>query len=294
MKPKPKFLFSTLMVMALTLCLNMTGDRAFAEELDIINRPVNMSGLTGLLFTSSPYVLQKGVVEFGLGIMNESSETPNFTINEFPISVTVGLPDSELALRTSYINVKTSSPDPGGTTLYERKTGNVELSYKWNFRKQPEESIRPAFGFILSGIVPTDSYRNMIISGVRDWGMRLGITTGTEITWKDYMLAVYADAQMQAQDLNREKNIRDLYGIFNVGLLFPISKYRNLQMFVEYNQVVGRDRITLEGSDYYGVSYGIRLVSERFNLTLGSQFIDRRAEGYTKSNRLVGIISSKF
>jgi hypothetical protein len=40
-------------------------DVAVAEELEIVNRPVNTSGLTGLLMTTSPYTLAPGTVEIG-------------------------------------------------------------------------------------------------------------------------------------------------------------------------------------------------------------------------------------
>ena len=266
-----------------------------AEEIDIVNRPVNMSGLTGLLFTTAPYTLPRGTVEIGAGINHERSDTPDYTINEFPLAISVGLPNnSELAIKTSYFSVK---EPPTGTppmmTNKQRKTGNAELSYKWNFVQQPEDSIRPAFAFILTGILPTDAYQNEVIHGVNHWGVRLGFSTGTEISFYDYLLGMYADAQFQGQDMT-QKEVRDNYGILNIGLLFPVSKYRNLQLFVEYSQVYGRDRTTLGGDDYYGITYGIRLVSERFNLTIGSQFLKKQAEGYDSSSKLIGLISMKL
>lgn len=277
----------------LCLVLTLPCMPSQAEELDIINRPVNVSGLTGLLFTTSPYTLPKGSVELGISILNETSDLPKFTITEFPFSVTVGLPkNSELALKTSYFNVKQPSAVPG-TSSYQRKTGNLELSYKFNFLPQPEDSIRPALAVIMTGIMPTDNYHDKVIDGVNHWGVRFGLSTGTEINWQDYLLGLYADVQAQAQDVT-QKDIRDFYGIFNAGVLFPISKYRNLQMFVEYTFVFERDRVTLDGGDYNGLTFGVRLVNERFNLSIGSQFRYKQAEGYDNSSRLVALLSMKL
>lgn len=273
--------------------LAFSPSAALAEELDIVNRPINTSGLTGLLFTTAPFTHPRGTVEIGGGIMHERSDTPDYTINEFPLAISIGLPNhSEVAIKTSYLHVKEPPAGSPPTSNRERKTGNAELSYKWNFLLQPEDSLRPAFAFILTGIFPTDKYPNEVINGVNHWGIRLGFSTGTEISFYDYLLGVYADVQFQGQDMT-QKGVRDNYGIWNLGLLFPVSKYRNLQLLIEYTQVFGRDRTTLEGNDYYGITYGIRMVSERFNLTVGTQFLRKQA-GYDNSNKLIGMVSMKL
>jgi hypothetical protein len=131
------------------------------------------------------------------------------------------------------------------------------------------------------------------MDSVAHWGARLGISAGTEIGWKDYIVAIYADGQVAGQDLT-EARLRDLYGIFNAGLLFPISKYRNLQMFIEYSVITGKDRTSLTGGDHSALTYGLRLVSERFNLTIGTQSIRKKIEGLDDSGRVIGLISIKF
>jgi hypothetical protein len=107
------------------------------------------------------------------------------------------------------------------------------------------------------------------------------------------MLGIYADAQAIGQDLT-EKRLRDFYGRYNAGLLLPISKYQNLQMFAEYSVVQGEKRITVTGGDYSGFTYGLRLVSDRFNLTIGTQFLHKKTEGYGNSDRLMAMMSVKF
>jgi hypothetical protein len=84
-------------------------------------------------------------------------------------------------------------------------------------------------------------------------------------------------------------------------MLFPISKYRNLQLLVEYTVVSGRDvhtksslSLTPDDMDYTAVTYGIRLVSEQFNLTMGTQLLHKEEVLYNDSSRVVGVMSIKF
>jgi hypothetical protein len=77
-------------------------------------------------------------------------------------------------------------------------------------------------------------------------------------------------------------------------LLYPISKYQNLQILVEYSIVNGKDKISLIGGDYTALTFGIRLVSERFNLTMGTQYLHKQVENYDNSSRVIGLMSMKF
>jgi hypothetical protein len=264
---------------------------ALAEELEIVNRPVNTSGLTGLLITSSPFTLTPGTVEIGASIQSENSIRPDYTITEYPLSATVGITNSsELAFKSSYFTI---SEGPTGSNVTTRKTGDIELSYKWTFIPQPEASRRPAVALIVTGIIPTENNSDMKTNSVSHWGMRLGMSVGTEINWKDHVLGIYADGQVAGQDLT-DKKLKDLYGIINAGLLLPISKYQNLQMLIEYSLITHKDMMTLSGGDYTALTYGLRLVTERLNLTIGTQSLHKRQDGYDNSGRVIGLMSMKF
>jgi hypothetical protein len=262
-----------------------------AEDNELVNHPVNLSGLTGLLFTAAPYTISPGTVEAGISVLSENSVRPDYTITEYPFSVTVGMSNnSELALKSSYFTI---TEGPTGTNVITRETGDIELSYKWDFLPQTEASMRPAVALIVTGIAPTGENSDLKIVAVSHWGMRIGIATGTEVSWKDHTLGIYADGQIAGQDLT-ENRLMDLYGIFNAGLIFPISKYQNLQMFMEYSLVSGKDKLSLNGSDYTALTYGLRLVNDRFNLTIGTQFMRKKIEGYDSSGRVIGLLSRKF
>ncbi len=264
---------------------------AVAEELDMVNRPVNTYGLTGLMFTTAPYTLAPGTVEVGASIISENSITPPYTVTQYPLTVSLGVgSNSELALRGSYYRV---SEGATGESTRRDVTGNVELAYKWNFLPPEEDSPRPALSFIAAGSLPTEKHNNVNVDSVTQWGMRLGISAGSEINWKEHVFGIYADAQVAGQDPT-EARLRNIYQLANLGFLLPISKYQNLQMFLEYNVVQGNDIVSFSGADYSGITYGLRLVSERYKMTIGTQFVHKQTTGYENSNRVGGVMSMKF
>jgi len=258
-----------------------------AEELEIVNRPVNTSGMTGLLMTTSPYTLPPRSLEIGIMTLAESSLVPKYTATAYPMTVSLGLSHAgEIALKSAYYHVNEDADQ------ISRGMGDTELSYKWNFRRQTEFSSIPGIALILTGVFPTGD-RNTGMNSIIHWGGRVGISLGSELTWEDHVIGIFADGQVAVQDLsNRE--FRDSYALANAGILFPISKYRNLQMIIEYSLRKGKDVVTVDGVDFSAVTYGLRLVNERFNLTFGTQFIRKFQEGFADSNRMIGMISVKL
>jgi hypothetical protein len=264
---------------------------ASGEDLEMVNRPVNTSGLTGLLITTGPYTAASGTIEVAASILYENSVTPEFALTEYPLSVTVGLPhNSELSLRGSYFELKEG---PTATAVIDRKSGDLQLSYKWNFLPQAESSLMPAVALIVAGMVPMEKNIDPKINIVERWGFAVGLSAGTEITWSDHVLGIYADAQLRGRDPD-DKSLRDLWTVVNAGLLFPISKFRNLQILFEYTIVNKKDKITADGGDYSAATYGLRLLSEQFNLTIGTQVLRKQTEGFENSGRIIGLMSVKF
>ena len=263
----------------------------FADELELVNRPINTNGLTGLIFTTAPYTLPSGTVEIGAAVLYESSVTPDYSVMEFPLIVAVGLgKNMEIGVKGSYYNLK---ENPTTTAVNLRATGDIQVSYKWNFLPQAEYSRVPGLSLLITGILPVENDVNKKIDSAMHWGLRAGLSTGTELTWKEHILGIYADAQVAGQDLT-DSHLKDVYGIFNAGLIYPISKYQNLQILSEYSIVFGKNRVSVTGGDYTALTFGIRLVSERFNLTMGSQYLHKQAEGFDNSSRIIGLMSMKF
>jgi hypothetical protein len=260
---------------------------ASGEDLELINRPVNTSGLTGLLVTTSPFTLPQRSIEVGASVLSENSLLPKYSSISYPLTATYGIArDKELAVRAVYLY---RNDDAGAKT---RGVGDTQLSFKWNVLPQPEYRNRPGLAILATGIFPTGD-REAGTNSVNHWGCRLGIAAGSEIVWEDRIIAIYADGQIAMQDLSDEV-YRDIYTLVNTGVLFPISKYRNLQMLVEFSSRMGKDIINIDGGNFSAVTYGLRLVNEKFSFTFGTQFINKSDEGYNNSSRIIGIISVKI
>jgi hypothetical protein len=136
-------------------------------------------------------------------------------------------------------------------------------------------------GLIVTVIAPTGD-RNLNLGVVAHWGAKFGLSVGREITWGDHVLVACVDGQMVVHDSTDER-FRDMYGILNVGLLFPVSKSRNLQVIVEYNLVNGIDKISNVGGDCHT---RFETGNESFN-TIGSQF--RVTGKFENSSRVIGM-----
>ncbi len=274
--------------LAAVCMLSAMNNPALGEELEMINRPVNISGLTGLLLTTSPFTVPSGSIELSAAALSEKSAKPEYTLTELPsVSITTGISNhTELTLKSVYLQKTTSAG------LKMRGAGNTELTYKWNFLPQSESSSRPAVAVIVGGIAATNS-KNVQTDRIKHWGARIGLSAGKEAEWGDHVIGVYADASMIIHDLSDEEQ-RDRYGVFNAGMLFPISKYRNLQMMIEYSVVSGVDRLTPEGGDQSSITYGLRLVNEKFNFTIGTEFIHKHEKDFDRSSRIIGMTSIKF
>ncbi len=283
------FRLRLIVLLIVVLFVMVRGSAAFGqEELEMVNRPVNLTGLTGLIFSTTPFTLPPRTIEFSAGTNALSSTFPDISDNELPFSVSVGLNSNmELALKDSYVLAKFN----GGQA--KRNIGDIELSYKWNFMPQYESSFFPALALIVSGIAPSENKKDVDVGEPAHWGGRIGISLGRENAWSDHVLGAYLDSQIAVQDLSDEQR-RDVYSITNIGLLYPISKYRNLQLLTEYNLIRGKNRISDIGGDYTGLTYGLRMVSEKFNLTIGAQFIRNSVQGFSNASRVVGMASIKF
>ena len=284
MKMKKPFIYILLTLSFLVIL----PTRVPAEELDVINRPVNVSGLSGLLVTTVPFSLEPGAVETGIAVFSENSKRPDYTISEYIATISVGTgKGTEIAVRGSSISIK-SLPDPN-----KNGAGDTEVSFKWNFSgSEPESPALPAVALIITGIAPTGD-RELGLNRIQHWGARFGLSAGTEIVWGDHVLGIYVDALMTLQDLSDDR-YRDRYQTTHAGMLFPISKYGNLQLFMEYAAVNGKDVVNVDGLDYTSFIYGLRLVSERVNLSVGTEFLRKSIEGYENSERVILMLSAKF
>lgn len=261
---------------------------------DIINRPVNMQGLTGLLFTNSAYTQPAGSVTFGFSGLGEDSTKPNYSVAQGTASITIGLSDRVEA----GVRGKMFGWNFGSSADRDAGLGDTDLLLKWRFSSQGQ--FFPALAFGLAWTFPTgDSEKGL--TEIKYEGIRLMvIAAGENRVLDDGFIGIYMEAQAVLNDqlhADDKSPYREKYGVVNAGILFPLSDDNHLQFLFEYTRVLKRNYMMLYDRNYSGLVPALRYVTENFNLTVGVQQIDREDSGPaadSKANRIAGTLSYRF
>ncbi len=265
----------------------------YAADDQIINRPVNMQGLTGLLFTNSAYTQPAGSVTFGISGLGENSDIPDYSVAQGAATITIGLTDRVEA----GVRGKMFGTNFGSSTGPETGTGDTDLLLKWNFSAQGENMPALAFGF--GWTFPTGD-PEMGFTEIKYESIKLMvIAAGENKVLNDGFLGIYMEAQAVFNDqLHKDGDspYKEKYGVVNAGILFPLSDDNHLQLLFEYTSVLKRDYALLYDRNYRGVVPSLRYVTENFNLTLGLQRISRAdaGPGANEANRFAGTMSYRF
>jgi hypothetical protein len=136
------------------------------KRLLVINRPPNIQGLTGLLFTNSAYTLPAGKFTVGASLLTEYSSRPEFSVLQIPFTLTYGVTDNlELGIKAKIVDLD--------APVYPDRAhgfGDSEISAKWRFASR--RFILPDMAVGLSYIAPTGN-ENKHLNEVVNWGMKL-------------------------------------------------------------------------------------------------------------------------
>lgn len=282
----------------------ITGNQAFAsagfsereyatgdDPSIVVNRPVNIQGLTGLLITNSAYTQSKGGMVIGFSATAENSSKPNFSIIQGIATVTGGVTDRiELGVKTKVIATNIGSSDTRRTGA-----GDADLLFKWRISSEGETL--PAMAVGLAYTLPTGESTKGL-SEVKREGLRLMVIGTSEKEMPgDYVFGLYFEGQIVFIDQLRrpaDTLYADKYGVLNAGVLFPLVDDRRLQAIVEYNQVVKKDTVTLYNENSTAVMPGLRYVTPNLNISLGVQFLRKDQTDTENDNRYVGTVSYKF
>ncbi len=266
----------------------------YSAEGFIINRPVNIQGLTGLLFTNSAYTQPAGSVTLGLSGLAENSSEPNYTAAQGTASITYGLTDRvEAAVRGKMLG-----KNFGSSETRETGAGDTDLLLKWNVSSQGETMPALAFGF--GWTIPTGDEHKGFTEAKYESIKIMAIASGENRVLDSGFLGIYMEAQAVFNDqLHKDGRspYKEKYGVVNAGILFPLSDDNNLQFLFEYTSVLKRDLMMMYDKDYKGIVPGLRYVTDNFNLTLGWQILtreDSRPKTDKNAGRLAGTISYRF
>ena len=261
------------------------------EAAKVINRPANLQGLTGLIFTNSAYTQPRGRIVAGLAGIAENSSDPNFSILQGFATITAGITDRiEIGIRGQGIGTNFGSSQTRETGL-----GDTDVLLKWRITSEYDPF--PAIALGIAYTFPTgDSAKGY--SDVQDYGLRfMLIGTAEKEMPGDYFIGVYFEGQVCYKDKlpwTDGKSYSEKYGVVNAGLLFPLTESRKLQAMFEYTTVVKKNIPTVNAENSTGFMPGLRYVTEHANISVGVQFYHREAQGYDDTLRYVGTLSYAF
>lgn len=261
------------------------------DPLGVVNRPVNVQGLTGLVITNSAYTQRKGSIVAGFSAMNEKSSVPDFNVTQGIATITAGIADRiEIGIRAGMMANK-----PGGSSSSKTGIGDTDILFKWRVSSQGDSM--PAIALGLAYTMPTGDEAKGFRT-VKHEGIRLMLIGATEQEIvEDYLVGVYFEGQavfIDKLEKSSSSNNADAYGIVNAGLLLPLLESRRLQAIVEYQQVVKKDIPTLVDQNHTAFMPGLRYVTPDFSISAGMQFLSKDQKGYDNDKRYIGTISYRF
>jgi hypothetical protein len=216
---------------------------------------------------------------------------PDFSIVQGMATLTGGITDRiELGAKMKVVATNLGSSETRKTGI-----GDTDLLFKW--RVSSEGETLPAIALGLAYTLPTgDSSKNL--REVKHEGLRFMVIGTTEKEMPgDYLLGLYLEGQLVLNDRLGSPSTSpysDKYGVFNAGVLFPLTSDRRLQAIVEYNRVVKKDAVTLYDENFSAFMPGLRYVTPNLNISLGVQFLTRDQTDAKVNERYVGTISYTF
>jgi hypothetical protein len=258
----------------------------------MVNHPVNIQGLTGLLVTNSAYSQPKGRFAVGLSGLGENSSNPNYSVVQGIVSVTYGATDRiEVGVKAKEI-----ATNIGRASTRKTGFGDTDFLVKWRVSSQTADL--PAIAIGMAVTLPTGD-RNKGMSEIKHEGVRLMlIGTHEQEMPGGIVLGLYVDGQAVFNDQLEKKNgnpYYDKYGIINAGILFPVVESNRLQVIVEYNGVTKKsDRPDILEQNYSAVTPALRYVTPNFNITAGVQFLNKDSKTFGNDQRYVGTLSYLF
>jgi hypothetical protein len=180
-----------VMLLCLLLFVVFCGQAdATSQELDIVNRPVNLQGLTGLIVTTTPFTMPRGALEIAFSATSETSAVPDITVSEFLGSLTIGI-----TRPWKYAPGVVSHTGIGLDPNKKRGMGDTGLLYKWNIIPPGEKAYIPAAAVFVA-VQGLNGDRDNGFQRFHNWGAKIGLSLGREINFEEHIIGVYFDGQL--------------------------------------------------------------------------------------------------
>ena len=260
------------------------------QVVQVINRPPNIQGLTGLMVMDSAFTRPAGTMAVGGSIMFEDSNKPEYRIIQAPITLTFGITDTiEAGIKLKYVSVDVTTPK-----MSESGLGDTELAVKWRWNSHSATTPELAVG--IAGILPTGS-ESKGLNDVKNWGVKIMALASSETKIStDFVLGLYMEAQMVFIDTFSAANTanEDRYGVLNAGVLLPVSADNRFQAMLELNDTINKNITGLAEGTQLGITPALRYVTNTMNVTAGAQFLKKDTTGFGDTVRWIVSFSRQF
>ena len=252
------------------ILLNIAQTVVASETTQFIRIPSTLFGPSGLLLTQSIDTREAKKLEIGIGFSSEESKQPDFTETMTTATATLGLSSTiEASVQVPYF---TEVQYPG--TESSSELGDLNLSLKWRFMDASPDLNFPGFALSFTVFFPTGDPKTG--SGtVESWGVKALIVSSAEAEIvlpfkKTLLLGFYADGGIYIQDSGDPTE--EKHGVIDLGFLIPLTSSKNIQLLLEGNGRLSREKpMPIGEAEYLAGTLGLRYVTHHIALTGGWQ-----------------------
>ena len=252
------------------ILLNIAQTVVASETTQFIRIPSTLFGPSGLLLTQSIDTREAKNLELGIGFSSEESKQPDFTETMATATATLGLSSTiEASVQVPYF---TEVQYPG--TESSSELGDLNLSLKWRFMDASPDLNFPGFALSFTVFFPTGDPKTG--SGtVESRGVKALIVSSAEAEIvlpfkKTLLLGFYADGGIYIQDSGDPTE--EKHGVIDLGFLIPLTSSKNIQLLLEGNGRLSREKpMPIGEAEYLAGTLGLRYVTHHIALTGGWQ-----------------------
>ena len=247
----------------LLFTLNMPRMATASEMTQFIHMPSTLNGPSGLLLTQSIDTLPPQKWGVGLGFSREKSDQPRFAETQAIFTGIMGLRENlEASMQIPYFtDVELGDKSESGA-------GDVNLSLKWRFMDASPDLNFPGFALSFSVFLPTGDQENRV-GTVDAWGIKALLVSSAEaeiaLPRRTVLMGFYANGGIYIQD-NGDPT-QEKHGIIDLGILVPLNETRQVQLLLEGNGRLRREKPGIGESEYRAGTLGLRYVRQNMTLT---------------------------
>lgn len=252
------------------MALSMPRLGLASEMTHFLHIPSTLNGPSGLILTQSIDTLPPKKYGMGLGFSMEESDNPKFTETQAIFTGIMGLSQTlEASVQIPYF---TEVQRPNRKS--ESGMGDVSVSLKWRFMDASPSLNFPGFALSLSVFLPTGDAENGV-GTVDVWGLKALIVSSAEalitLPFGTTLMGFYANGGVYIQDSGDPTE--EKHGILDIGILLPLNNTKRIQLLLEGNARMRREKRGFNPPDaeYRAGTVGLRYIRKNMIFTAALQ-----------------------